>query len=64
MLSSQGLKPWAGSSRAGFKIQQESFIGNKLCIEARKTGDPVPMNGRMYGPLDCPAKNRTGRKTN
>ena len=38
-------------SRAGFIIKQESFIGNLLCIEARKKGDPVPMDGRMYGPL-------------
>jgi len=37
--------------RAGFKIKQESFIGNKLCIESRKIGEPVPMDGRMYGPL-------------
>ena len=38
-------------SRAGFIIKQESFIGNKLCIEARKSGDPIPMDGKMYGPL-------------
>lgn len=38
-------------SRAGFLIKQESFIGNKLCIEARKVGEPIPMDGRMYGPL-------------
>ena len=38
-------------SRAGFIIRQESFIGNKLCIEARKKGDPIPMDGKMYGPL-------------
>ncbi len=38
-------------SRAGFIIKQESFIGNKLCIESRKAGNPVPMDGRMYGPL-------------
>jgi hypothetical protein len=38
-------------ARAGFIIKQESFIGNKLCIEARKTGEPVPMNGQIYGPL-------------
>ena len=38
-------------SRAGFIIKQESFIGNQLCIEARKNGDPIPMDGRMYGPL-------------
>jgi lipopolysaccharide/colanic/teichoic acid biosynthesis glycosyltransferase len=38
-------------SRAGFIIKQESFIGNRLCIEARKYGDPIPMDGKMYGPL-------------
>jgi lipopolysaccharide/colanic/teichoic acid biosynthesis glycosyltransferase len=38
-------------SRAGFMINQESFIGTKLCIEAVKIGDPIPMNGTNYGPL-------------
>ena len=38
-------------SRAGFMINQESFIGNNLCIEAIKIGDPIPMNGINYGPL-------------
>jgi lipopolysaccharide/colanic/teichoic acid biosynthesis glycosyltransferase len=39
-------------SRAGFMIKQESFIGNKLCIEARKYGAPLPLeDGKMYGPL-------------
>jgi lipopolysaccharide/colanic/teichoic acid biosynthesis glycosyltransferase len=38
-------------SRAGFRIKQESFIGNQLCIEARKYFDPVPINGNIYGPL-------------
>ena len=38
-------------SRAGFRIKQESFIGNQLCIEARKVSDPLPLNGMMYGPL-------------
>jgi hypothetical protein len=39
-------------SRAGFRIKQESFIGNQLCIEARKYGAPVPLEeGKMYGPL-------------
>ena len=51
MLSSQGPKHSGRLSRAGFIIKQESFIGNKLCIEARKSGDPIPMNGTMYGPL-------------
>ncbi len=31
-------------SRAGFRIKQESFIGNQLCIEARKVGEPIPVN--------------------
>ena len=38
-------------SRAGFRIKQESFIGNKLCIEARKYKDPLPENDNIYGPL-------------
>lgn len=38
-------------SRAGFRIKQESFIGNLLCIEARKIGDPDPKNEIIYGPL-------------
>jgi len=38
-------------SRAGFQIRQESFIGNKLCIEARKSGDPLPKNENIYGPF-------------
>lgn len=38
-------------SRAGFRIKQESFIGNLLCIEARKTGDPLPENENIYGPI-------------
>lgn len=38
-------------SRAGFRIRQESFIGNLLCIEARKYCDPVPVNENIYGPL-------------
>jgi lipopolysaccharide/colanic/teichoic acid biosynthesis glycosyltransferase len=38
-------------SRAGFKIKQESFIGNLLCIEAKKFNDPIPFNDRVYGPL-------------
>lgn len=38
-------------SRAGFKIKQESFIENKLCIEARKISDPSPNNDNIYGPL-------------
>ena len=38
-------------SRAGFMIKQESFIGNQLCIEARKSGDPLARNENIYGPL-------------
>ena len=38
-------------SRAGFRIKQESFIGNLLCIEARKYNDPLPGNDNIYGPL-------------
>ena len=38
-------------SRAGFMINQESFIGNKLCIEARKINDPFRKNEYLYGPL-------------
>ena len=38
-------------SRAGFSIKQESFIGNLLCIEARKTCEPLHINGNFYGPL-------------
>ena len=38
-------------SRAGFMISQESFIGNNLCIEAIKIGNPIPMNGINYGPI-------------
>jgi len=38
-------------SRGGFGIRQESFIGNLLCIEAKKRGDPLPKNENIYGPL-------------
>jgi len=37
--------------RGGFRIKQESFIGNMLCIEAKKKGDPLPTNGYYYGPI-------------
>jgi lipopolysaccharide/colanic/teichoic acid biosynthesis glycosyltransferase len=46
-------------SRGGFRIKQESFIGNKLCIEARKYLDPLPKNENIYGPLI--ALQRVGR---
>ncbi len=38
-------------SRAGFRIKQESFIGNQLCIEARKIGEPIICKESFYGPL-------------
>jgi hypothetical protein len=47
-------------SRGGFKIKLESFIGNRLCIEARKYFDPMPVNENIYGPLI--ALPRVGRK--
>jgi len=37
--------------RGGFRIRQESFIGNQLCIEAKKIGEPQPTNGYYYGPI-------------
>ena len=38
-------------SRAGFRIKQESFIGNQLCIEAKKEDDPLMQNPNRYGPI-------------
>jgi hypothetical protein len=38
-------------ARAGFRIKQESFIGNLLCIEARKFAEPLPISENIYGPL-------------
>lgn len=38
-------------SRAGFRIKQESFIGNQLCIEARRINDPLHGNENLYGPM-------------
>ena len=38
-------------SRAGFKIKQESFIGNQLCIEAMKFCAPLSKNGKIYGAM-------------
>jgi len=49
-------------SRAGFRIKQESFIGNLLCIEARKIDEPLPINENVYGPLI--ALSRIGRDGN
>jgi lipopolysaccharide/colanic/teichoic acid biosynthesis glycosyltransferase len=37
--------------RGGFRIRQESFIGNHLCIEAKKIMEPLPKNENIYGPL-------------
>jgi lipopolysaccharide/colanic/teichoic acid biosynthesis glycosyltransferase len=37
--------------RGGFRIRQESFLGNYLCIEAKKFTDPLLKNGNLYGPL-------------
>ena len=49
-------------SRAGFRIRQESFIGNKLCIEVRKYGDPLPENKSSYGLLIAlPRVGRNGK---
>ena len=38
-------------SRAGFKISQESFIGNQLCIEAIKSTAPLAYNEYGYGAI-------------
>ncbi len=38
-------------SRAGFMINQESFIDDYLFIEAIRIAKPIPMNGINYGPL-------------
>jgi lipopolysaccharide/colanic/teichoic acid biosynthesis glycosyltransferase len=38
-------------SRAGFRIKQELFIGNLLCIEARKVDEPCLLSENVYGPL-------------
>lgn len=38
-------------TRGGFRIKTESFAGGLLCIEARKAGDPLPVNENIYGPL-------------
>jgi lipopolysaccharide/colanic/teichoic acid biosynthesis glycosyltransferase len=37
--------------RGGFRIRQESFLGDHLCIEAKKISDPLPSNGYYYGPI-------------
>ena len=49
-------------SRAGFRIKQESFIGNQLCIEAQKHNEPFPINENVYGPLI--ALSRVGKNRN
>ncbi len=38
-------------SRGGFGVMSELFIGNLLCVEAMKHGNPIPVNGYLYGPL-------------
>jgi len=38
-------------SRGGFIIEQESFLGNQLCIEAKKIKDPLLQNPNRYGPI-------------
>ena len=38
-------------SRAGFKIKNESFIGNRLYIEGKKYCAPLTANEGTYGPL-------------
>jgi lipopolysaccharide/colanic/teichoic acid biosynthesis glycosyltransferase len=38
-------------SRSGFKIRQESFIGNLLCIESVKVAEPVPVSSLNNGPM-------------
>ena len=38
-------------SRAGFRIKQESFIGNLLCIETQKVKEPCPPSENAYGPM-------------
>lgn len=45
--------------RAGFRITQESFIGDNLCIEARKKTQPVNSSNHNYGLLI--ALNRIGK---
>lgn len=49
-------------SRAGFRIKQESFIGNLLCIEARKMDEPCIGSDNVYGPLI--ALSRVGKNGN
>jgi lipopolysaccharide/colanic/teichoic acid biosynthesis glycosyltransferase len=38
-------------SRAGFRIKQEAFIENLLCIEAKKAAEPLSKNGNFYSTL-------------
>jgi lipopolysaccharide/colanic/teichoic acid biosynthesis glycosyltransferase len=52
-------------SRAGFKIKQESFIANKLCIEARKISNPILIKEIFYGPMIAlPRIGKEGRTIN
>ena len=49
-------------SRGGFRIVQESFIGNRLCIEAKKWKEPYPVNENVNDPLIAlPRVGRNGR---
>jgi len=52
-------KRLAAFQEADSRIRQESFIGNNLCIEAKKICDPLPINENIYGPLI--ALSRVGR---
>ena len=49
-------------SRGGFRIRQELFIGNMLCIEAKKKLLPLQQEDNVYGPLI--ALPRVGRNGN
>lgn len=50
-------------SRSGFKIRQESFVGNLLCIEAIKACEPIMKNGINHGPLIALPRVGQGGKT-
>lgn len=45
--------------RSGFRIKQEAFIGNLLCVEAEKISEPVNGVNQVYGVLI--ALNRIGK---
>ena len=49
-------------SRAGFRIKQESFIGNQLCIEARKYGNRSAEEGKdVWSRITLPRVGRGGK---